>query len=212
MMNIFKKKKKLPERNLDNMKQISRLLFIDDKKFAVVDILIRAGWLNTQSIKDVESLDQPEIKDAHIIFVDIQGVGKKLHFQDEGLGLTIALKERYPNKKIIVYSSEDQGRVQAFHKGIDIADARLSKSADPYQFQSIVERFSKDILSLDSCVERIQKTIYNEFGQTMQTEEIIEKITKIYNQNDFSIKNVSKIFNLSNAGSIASIVQFFIAP
>ena len=193
MMNIFKKKKKLPERNLDNMKQISRLLFIDDKKFAVVDILIRAGWLNTQSIKDVESLDQTEIK-------------------DEGLGLTIALKEKYPNKKIIVYSSEDQGRVQAFHKGIDIADARLSKSADPYQFQSIVERFSKDILSLDSCVERIQKTIYNEFGQTMQTEEIIEKITKIYNQDDFSIKNVSKIFNLSNAGSVASIVQFFIAP
>ena len=182
MMNIFKKKKKLPERNLDNMKQISRLLFIDDKKFAVVDILIRAGWLNTQSIKDVESLDQTEIKDAHIIFVDIQGVGKKLHFQDEGLGLTIALKEKYPNKKIIVYSSEDQGRVQAFHKGIDIADARLSKSADPYQFQS------------------------------MQAEEIIEKITKIYNQDDFSIKNVSKIFNLSNAGSVASIVQFFIAP
>ena len=33
MMNIFKKKKKLPERNLDNMKQISRLLFIDDKYF-----------------------------------------------------------------------------------------------------------------------------------------------------------------------------------
>lgn len=46
----------------------------------------------------------------------------------------------------------------------------------------------------------------------MQTEEIIEKITKIYNQDDFSIKNVSKIFNLSNAGSVASIVQFFIAP
>ena len=85
MMNIFKKKKKLPERNLDNMKQISRLLFIDDKKFAVVDILIRAGWLNTQSIKDVESLDQTEIKDAHIIFVDIQGVGKKRNIRTRKL-------------------------------------------------------------------------------------------------------------------------------
>lgn len=66
------------------MKQISRLLFIDDKKFAVVDILIRAGWLNTQSIKDVESLDQTEIKDAHIIFVDIQGVGKNYTFKMKG--------------------------------------------------------------------------------------------------------------------------------
>lgn len=97
--------------------------------------------------------------------MDIQGVGKKLHFQDEGLGLTIALKEKYPNKKIIVYSSEDQGRVQAFHKGIDIADARLSKSADPYQFQSIVERFSKDILSLDSCVERTKKLYTMSLGK-----------------------------------------------
>ena len=98
---IFKsrRKLKLPDRDLNEIKQLSKILFIDDKTFPVVDILKDASWVNTKRIKDAESLDQMEIKEAHILFVDIQGIGKKLKFKDEGLGLVIALKEKYPNKK-----------------------------------------------------------------------------------------------------------------
>lgn len=44
---IFKKKRDLPERSLDDIKSICNILFIDDKKFAVVDILQAAGWKNS---------------------------------------------------------------------------------------------------------------------------------------------------------------------
>ena len=205
-----KRKIKLPDRDINEIKQISKILFIDDKSFPVVDILKESSWVNTKRIKDAESLDQMEIREAHILFVDIQGIGKKLKFKDEGLGLVIALKEKYPNKKVIVYSAEDQGQVQAFHKGIDIADNRLSKLADPYQFQVLVEKYSKEAFSLSECVERIKHEILKEFGTNKTSDEIIDKLTKIYSGKNYSLENVSKIFNLQNAANIASIIQIFL--
>ena len=207
-----KNKKPLPQRDIEGIKQICRLLFVDDKRFPVVNLLKESGWRNTTAIRDVDTLNQIEIKDAHMIFVDVQGVGKKLKFSDEGLGLVIALKEKYPNKKIIVYSAEAAGSVQAFHRGIDIADARLSKLADPISFINAVERFALELFSLETCVERIKKAIYNEFGQNMETEDIIKKIKNIHTKNNYSVESISKVFNLDNAGSIASIVGLFLKP
>ena len=207
-----KNKKLLPQRDIESIKQICRLLFIDDKRFPIVNLLKESGWINTTAIRDVDTLNQIDIKDAHVIFVDVQGVGKKLKFSDEGLGLVIALKEKYPNKKIIVYSAEAAGHVQAFHRGIDIADARLSKLADPIYFINTVERFSLELFSLEACVERVKKAIYNEFGQNMETEDIIKKIKNIHSKNNYSVESISKVFNLDNAGSIASIIGLFLKP
>ncbi len=211
---LFKntEKIKLPDRDLGEIKQLSKILFIDDKSFPVVDILKDSSWINTKRIRDAESLDQMEIKEAHILFVDIQGIGKKLKFKDEGLGLVIALKEKYPNKKVIVYSAEDQGQVQAFHKGIDIADNRLSKLADPYQFQVLVEKYSKEAFSLSECVERLKNVIMKEFGTSKTSDEIINRLNRIYLDKNFSVENVSKVFNLQNAANVASIVQLFLKP
>lgn len=207
-----KEKTKLKERSLDEIKSACKILFIDDKAFPLVDILKNEGWRNTSRIKDVDALEQTEVKEAHILIVDIQGVGKKLMFKDEGLGLIIALKEKYPNKKVIVYSAEDQGVIQAFHPGLDKADRRLSKNSDPYQFQVAVESFSKEIFSLSECIKRIQNQILKEFGQNLETEKVIENLNKIYTKQDYTIPNISKIFNLSNASNVASIVQLFFTP
>ena len=214
LLDLFKNKKKikLPDRDINEIKQLSKILFIDDKSFPVIDILKDASWVNTKRIKDAESLDQMEIKEAHILFVDIQGIGKKLKFKDEGLGLVIALKEKYPNKKVIVYSAEDQGQVQAFHKGIDIADNRLSKLADPYQFQVLVEKYSKEAFSLSECVERIKDLIKKEFGSLKSSEEIIIQLNRIYKEKNYTIENISKVFNLQNAANVASIIQLFLKP
>ena len=211
-MNWLQKKKKrdLPERSIDEIKNICRILFIDDKKFAVVDILHTAGWKNTKRIKDVKSLDDQDVNEANIIFVDVQGVGKSLKFKDEGLGLTKALKEKYPNKKVIVYSSEDEGKIETFHKALSIADERLSKNADPYEFQSIVEHLSKEAFSFEECIIRIQKEIKKEFGLVFEREEIIKNLLKIYNKGKYSEKNIASIFNLQNAATIASIIQLFL--
>lgn len=210
MLDFFKRKKTvIPRRNLDEIKSIAKILFIDDKSFPIIDILEKNGWRNLSRIKDVDALDQMEIREAHILFIDIQGVGKKLKLQDEGLGLIVAIKTKYPNKKIIAYSAEDQGHVKAFHPGIDIADSRMSKNANSYEFQFKIEKFANEIFSFDACIERVKQILSNELGNSLQTEEIIKNLEKINKSNDFSISNVTKIFNLQNAANLASIIQLF---
>ena len=116
------------------------ILFVDDDvKFQVVNILRRNGWTNTRIIKDIVSLEQPEVASADIFFVDIQGVGLSLGFRDHGLGLVVALHRKYPSKKIVIYSAEN---ANAFHVAFEQADERISKDADPYQFMEAVERLS----------------------------------------------------------------------
>ena len=108
-LNFFKKNKKktIPTPTLPELKQKTKILFVDDLKFNIIDSLKdKDGWRNIQRVADVESISQSEVCEAHIIFVDVQGVGKKLGFADEGLGLIVALKETYPEKKIVMYSSE----------------------------------------------------------------------------------------------------------
>jgi hypothetical protein len=119
---------------------VSVLFIDDDTKFQVVNILKRNGWTNTRIIKDVTSLEQPEVASADIFFVDIQGVGVSLGFKDQGLGLVIALRKKYPSKKIVIYSAED---ANAFHAAFGQANERISKDADPYEFMEAVERLSE---------------------------------------------------------------------
>jgi len=119
---------------------VSVLFVDDDVKFQVVNILKRNGWSNTKIIKDVVSLEQPEVASADIFFVDIQGVGVSLGFKDQGLGLVMALRKKYPAKKIVIYSAEN---ANAFHPAFGQADERISKDADPYEFMEAVERLSE---------------------------------------------------------------------
>lgn len=131
---------------MNEIKNACRVLFIDNEKFKTVERLrLNDGWRNTAWIKDVESFDQPEIVNAHVIFIDIQGVGKKLCPNDEGLGLITAIKERYPDKKVIMYSAEQQGKIDGLHKAADIVDGRLSKTADHYEFQKKLEKWLRKL-------------------------------------------------------------------
>ena len=198
----------LPDRSIKDLKEICKILFIDDLKFDVPDILINSGWKNTKIVVDIESLYCSEVKEANIIFVDISGVGRKMKFSDEGLGLISALKEKYPEKKIVVYSSQSRG--DRFHKGLSDADARLAKNADPYQFENIVEQFAKEAFSRIECIKKLREEIYNQFGIYMTEPEIDEKLLKIGQKRDYSILKISKIFNLENASSIASIASLFL--
>ena len=199
----------LPKRNLEEIKSICKILFIDDKVFPIIDILEKSGWRNIQKIKDVDALDQIELREAHILFVDIQGVGKKLKLQDEGLGLIIAIKTKYPNKKVIAYSAEDQGHVRAFHPSLDAADSRMSKTANSYEFQFKIEKYANEIFSFDACIERVKLIIGRELGNTPQSEEVIKKLEKIQKSGDFSLSNIGKIFSLQNAADLCSIIQLF---
>lgn len=211
MFNIFKSKSKpLPERDLDEIKNICKIVFIDDRAFPIIDILKKSNWKNVTRLSDVSSLSQTEVAEGHILFVDIQGVGKKLKLKDEGLGLIVALKQKYPNKRVIAYSGEDEGQVQAFHEGINVADSRLSKNAATYQFEFLVEKYAKEAFSMNECLERIKAQLIKELGNSPETNEIASRLSKINAKRDFSAVTVSEYFNIQNAGNLASIIQLFL--
>jgi hypothetical protein len=128
----------------EERKRLTKILFIDDKTdFPVVNILKNSGWKNTRIIKRVTGVDDRNILDADICFVDINGVAKNLFPKDQGLGLVAAIRERHPNKRVVVYSS--QTKRDAFDPLWEMAHARLPKNADPYEFENLVEIYSAEI-------------------------------------------------------------------
>lgn len=129
-----------------DIKAKTHILFVDDEDFTVVKLLRNAGWTNTKLKRKISNVDDPAIIDAHIIFVDIVGVCDDL-FKDEGLGLARALKEKYPGKKIIIYSGETQG--DRFDRTLRMVDECLPKNAEFYQFLSLVDQFANEIWKND---------------------------------------------------------------
>lgn len=132
------------EAELEARKRLTNILFVDDDtKFKIIKILNVAGWINTKIIKDVVNPDSEVVSKSHIIFIDINGVGIKMGFNDEGLGLANYLKKKYPEKKIIIYSTESTGN--RFHEALRNVDTFLSKNAEPFEFQEIIEQYSAEI-------------------------------------------------------------------
>lgn len=211
LLKIFKKKKKLPTHTLEELKNRVRILFIDDKACPkATQLHEQDGWRHVQKIKDVSSISQTELQDAHIIFVDVQGVGKTMDFKDEGLGLIVAIKETYPDKKIVMYSAESQGQINAFHKAASLVDGRLRKGADLYEFSAITERLSKEAFCYENCIRHIQKVLRSDFNIEKTEEDIKKILERIYEDDLFNdTSRIAECFNLSNVGSIASIVQLF---
>lgn len=118
-----------------------RILFIDDDtRFKVVKIMKQAGWPNVSIRKDIRDLEEPEVKDTDVFFIDIHGVGRALDFADGGLGLTLAIKAKYPEKKVVLYSAQTDG--DRFHKALKKADGSLAKNAEPYEFITLLEQLT----------------------------------------------------------------------
>ncbi|WP_310595491.1 response regulator [Flavobacterium sp.] len=142
-VNVIVGKEKEPSNSDTEEKQkaLTRLLFIDDNytEFKIISILKKAGWINTKAIKDVTDLDDSKVIEADIIFVDINGVGTTL-FKDQGLGLASALKQKFPSKKIVLYSAETTG--DRFHKALKEVDSCLPKNAEPFQFINLIESYN----------------------------------------------------------------------
>ncbi len=209
---IFSKKKQtLPKRNLNEIKNGCRVLFIDDQKFDIVDRLKnQEGWKNTTRIKDLDSISQTELVDAHIVLVDVQGVGKKMQCPDEGLGLIVAVKQKYPQKKVIMYSGESQGKIETFHEAWNVADHKLKKTSTQYEFNNIIEKFAKESFCLENCIARIKSILYNEYSISLDEHEIESKLNKIISKG-CSESTVSSILNIQNAAAICEIIQLFLS-
>lgn len=116
-----------------------QILFIDDEIFQIVRILKKAGYKNTKRINDVTDLNCPDVRHSDIIFVDINGVGEELFPIDKGLGLAKALKDKYHEKYIVIYSAQENG--YRFHEALKIVDNFLSKNSEPNEFVSIINEY-----------------------------------------------------------------------
>jgi hypothetical protein len=136
------RKKHDNQMDIDNLKKITNILFVDDDpNYMIVKILKKQGWINTKIVTDI--IDPDKFNDVHVFFVDINGVGKKMHLKDEGMGLALLLKDKFVDKKVILYSS-DTNRDMA-HPVFKKIDGILPADAQIYQFTNILEQFAKEI-------------------------------------------------------------------
>lgn len=121
------------------LKRRAQILFVDDDRgFKIVGVLKKMGWEHTKLVTDISSLEQQQLLSADVVFVDIQGVGVVMQYSDEGLGLALAIKRRYPQKKVIIYSAEEKGA--RFHVALQEADYSLPKTAEPIRFEDTIVR------------------------------------------------------------------------
>lgn len=118
-------------------KESIRILFIDDKEFEVVKLLKKIGWKQVKRVKDIMDLNLPDLVNADIVFIDIQGVGKTIFPDEEGFGLCREIKKKYPDKLVIIYSAE-QNRL---NNNLTYADRILDKNTNPHAFMNILDEY-----------------------------------------------------------------------
>jgi hypothetical protein len=191
MMNIFGmgKKKKFRKKSLAEIKDISRILIIDDRRPHLVDDLNREGW-RVSYLDDLYSYQATELKDSHVICLDILGVGLKLRCKN-GLELVKGIKGEYPEKKILLYSSVSSHNI--FDESIDLVDKRILKDGQPYQFIHAVEELSYQVFDWNHCVREIYEKYRGEFGTEISLQEFDDILRKsISNEGTIDIEKLSK--------------------
>lgn len=110
-------------------KDTVRILFVDDQYFPIVDSLEKAGY-KVKRKKDVRNVDDADVKDCHIIFVDYDGVGKNFSETHQGAALAKAVKDKYGTRKFVVLYT-DQASIPAetsMNNLFMAADAHMRKS------------------------------------------------------------------------------------
>ena len=128
--------------DIEVLKKSTNILFVDDQKFGMTKTVKSAGWHNVLYKKDINSLEDADIRAAHIIFIDINGVAVKLSSK-QGLGLAARIKQTFPEKKVIIYSAETVG--DRFDEDLRRVDYCLRKDADPIEYLELISDYAKEI-------------------------------------------------------------------
>lgn len=118
----------------------AHILFIDDDpEYKIDKILQKMGFRHVEKISDVTSVELTEIKQAEILFIDYNNVGKEVFGEKEGLGAALAIKKHYPSKKIVVYS----GFPHMYDNDLKQLDGLISKNSAPEQIRATIEDLYK---------------------------------------------------------------------
>lgn len=127
-------------------KENVNILFIDDLDMPVVKNLSTAGY-RVKKLRDVKDIDDADVKNSQIIFVDFDGVGKFISPNHQGAGLVKELKTKYGNSKyVVLYTAQPTLPADTIMKSLfDAADARLRKDADETDFTEQIREALKQL-------------------------------------------------------------------
>ncbi len=122
------------------------ILFIDDSDMPVVESLKKSDY-KVKKVKDVKKIEDPEVKNAQIIFVDFDGVGRSISPQYQGAGLIKELKQKYGTSKyIVLYTAQLTMPTDTIMSGLfNIADAKMRKDSDVTDFTEQIREALKKI-------------------------------------------------------------------
>jgi hypothetical protein len=192
MWNPFKKKnaKKFIKKSLPELKDKTRILLIDDEETNLVESLKGEGW-HIKYMDDLDKYNNTDLRDAHIVCIDIKGVGKKLNIKEEGLGLVRNIKDKYPEKKIILCSSFSSHDI--FDNAIDLVDKKVYKDGQTHPFDSAIEELSYKLFDWDTLIKEVYFKYKSDFGLEVTLEEFNKKMKTVIDGNEIDTEKILKI-------------------
>lgn len=194
---FFSKNEKIfSKKTIEELKTETEVLLIDDKKLELIEIIEKEGW-KIRYIPDLDGYDNQYLKTAHILCIDIIGVGKKLKCKD-GMELVKNIKDRYPNLKVILYSSNSQHDI--FDASVDIVDMRLYKDGQPFPFLKGIKALAEEIFDWDSCTKKVYEKYEKEFGIKISYEQFEKKMRKLVSRNKLDSESIKKLLNCGKIG------------
>jgi hypothetical protein len=213
MMSFFDRPPKsfFAPKTLDDVRIYTRILVIDDQKPSLVEDLEREGW-RVRYMEDLDRYESTELIDASIVCLDIMGIGQKLRC-DNGIGLVKGIKEKYPGKKILLYSSRRKQDI--FDESIDLVDKRVFKDGQPYAFIKAIEELAIHTFDWEQCVKETYARFKKQFGAELTEQEFEKRLRKSVRRNgQLDVAQVAKFacISVEIAGKIAAIVKLLWVP
>jgi len=107
---------------ISHLREIIRILVIDDQPFAPEDNL-RSNGFNIVSTREIASIDQ--VAPFPIVMIDLLGVGLNFNPKLQGAHLITQVKRNFPEKYVIAYSGG--ARLELLAPSLEIADKFAQK-------------------------------------------------------------------------------------
>lgn len=198
MFGFMRKKNSPRSLTQEQIKELTRVLIIDDEEPRELRALLRKEGWKTTHLTDLDSLANKSLNEAHIVCIDIMGVGKILQVSD-GLELVGHIKERYPNKKVILYSSVS--RQDIFSDSLDYVDKRLRKEASLVPFVTAIEEMAANTFSWDEALVYAYEKMGKNLVEIVSFDQFRQLAEKSITSSGFDSKRFSK-----KAGSSLDVV------
>ncbi len=132
--------KEVNNNDQDDYLSVNVLFIDDDKEYKIANILQKMGFRHVNVIYEIPSIELSEIKNADVLFIDFNDVGKEIFGEKDGLGAALAIKKRYPQKYVVLYS----GSPHMYDNDLRMLDGVLPKNAAAEQFRASIEEFYKE--------------------------------------------------------------------